>query len=62
MLHCYFMRYATIYSKLRITQLVSYLTLCYAHVPHTYDRYRIAYVVLQYTLCHYVAQHNLCRA
>jgi hypothetical protein len=38
------------------------LTLCYAHVPHTYDTYCTAYVVLQYTLCHYVVQHNLCCA
>jgi len=53
MLRCYFTRYATIYSTLRITQLMSYLTLCYAHVPHTYDTYRTAYVV---------SQHNLCRA
>jgi len=42
---CYFTCYATIYSTLCITQLMSYLTLCYAHVPHTYDRYRTACVV-----------------
>jgi hypothetical protein len=45
MLRCYFMRYATFYSTLRIAQLMSYLTLCYAHVPHTYDTYRTVCVV-----------------
>jgi hypothetical protein len=51
MLRCYFTRYATIYSTLCITQLMSYLTLCYAHVPHTYDRYRTACVVYLISLC-----------